>query len=74
MDYSEGLSDVAVEGETVEEGEDDTPSLSMTTTSTVYSLLESAHPVFGKVKKLCNSPLESHREVPQNIRMLSVEF
>ena len=32
-------------------------------TSTVYSLIETAHPVFGKVKRLWNSPMESHREV-----------
>ena len=31
--------------------------------SSVYSLIESAHPVFGRVKRLWNSPLESHREV-----------
>ena len=32
-------------------------------TSTVYSLIETAHPVFGRVKRLWNSPMESHREV-----------
>lgn len=32
-------------------------------TSTVYSLIETSHPVFGKVKRLWNSPMESHREV-----------
>ena len=32
-------------------------------TSTVYSLIETSHPIFGKVKRLWNSPMESHREV-----------
>ena len=55
---SEVLSDVAVEG--VTESEEDTASQS---TSTAYSLIETAHPVFGRVKRLWNSPMESHREV-----------
>ena len=37
--------------------------LSSLGTSTVYSLIETSHPVFGKVKRLWNSPMESHREV-----------
>lgn len=59
--YSSELSDVAVEGETG--SEEDAPSLSMTTASTAYSLIETAHPMFGKVKRFWNSPMESHREV-----------
>ena len=31
--------------------------------SSAYSLIETSHPVFGKVKRLWNSPDESHREV-----------
>lgn len=31
--------------------------------SSVYSLIETSNPVFGRVKRLWNSPLESHREV-----------
>lgn len=31
--------------------------------SSAYSLIETSHPVFGRVKRLWNSPLESHREV-----------
>lgn len=61
---SEVLSDVAVEGETGSEEEvEDTPSLSMTTASTAYSLIETAHPIFNRVKKFWNSNMESHREV-----------
>lgn len=45
--------------------EEDLPSVSMATTCTAYSLIETAHPVFGRVKGLWNSPTESHREVCQ---------
>ena len=38
-------------------------------TSTVYTLIETSHPVFGKVKRLWNSPMESHREV-RNVSMV----
>lgn len=31
--------------------------------SSAYTLIETAHPVFGAVKKLWNSPTESHRVV-----------
>ncbi len=31
--------------------------------SSAYSLIETSHSVFGKVKRLWNSPDESHREV-----------
>ena len=62
---SELVSNVAVEGEEEDstEGEEDAPSVSMTTTSTAYSLIETSHPVFWRVKKLWNSNVESHREV-----------
>ena len=40
-------------------------------TSTVYSLIETSHPVFGKVKRLWNSPMESHREVRERERMIN---
>lgn len=68
MFSSELLSNVAVEGEGEEESSDDddqedAPSVSMATTCTAYSLIETAHPVFGMVKGLWNSPTESHREV-----------
>jgi len=59
---------VAVEGEKVREEDndgEDASSVAMTTTSSAYSLIDTAHPVFGKVKKLWNSPLESHREASQ---------
>ena len=47
-----------------EEKEDEgSRTLTSTATSTAYSLIETAHPVFGRVKRLWNSPLESHREV-----------
>ena len=49
----------AADGDDV--GEDSVCSQS--TTSTCYSFIETAHPVFHKVKKLWMSPLESHREV-----------
>lgn len=56
---SELLSNVAVES-----GEDeDIPSISVSTASTAYSLIETSHVVFNKVKKLWNSNQESHREV-----------
>ncbi len=60
------MSNVAVEGE--EEGSDDNaendaPSVSMTTTSTAYTLIETSHSVFGRVKRLWNSPTQDHREV-----------
>ena len=38
-------------------------SVTSAATGTVYSLMETAHPVFRKLKRLWNSPLESHREV-----------
>ena len=56
---SELLSNVAVESG----GEEDTPSISASTASTAYSLIETSHVVFNKVKKLWNSNQESHREV-----------
>lgn len=31
--------------------------------SSAYTLIETAHPVFGAVRKLWNSPTESHRVV-----------
>ena len=33
--------------------------------SSAYTLIETAHPVFGAVRKLWNSPTESHRVVGQ---------
>ena len=45
------------------EEEEGSRTLTSTATSTAYSLIETAHPVFGRVKRLWNSPLESHREV-----------
>lgn len=38
-------------------------SVTSAATGTVYSLMETAHPAFRKLKRLWNSPLESHREV-----------
>ena len=48
-----------------ENGEDS--SCSQSTTSTCYSYIETAHPVFHKVKKFWMSQLESHREVSINM-------
>ena len=39
--------------------------------SSVYSLIETSNPVFGRVKRLWNSPLESHREVSYFLKMAS---
>lgn len=39
--------------------------------SSVYSLIETSNPVFGRVKRLWNSPLESHREVNYFLKMVS---
>ena len=47
--------------------EEERSSYSQSTTSTCYSFIESAHPVFHKVKKFWMSPLESHREVSKQI-------
>lgn len=48
-----------------EDGEDvgSLTAATSVTSGTVYSLIETAHPVFGKVKRLWNSSVESHREV-----------
>jgi hypothetical protein len=54
---------VAVEGEKDGSETEEAPSVSMTTTSTAYSLIEASHPVFWPVKKLWNSNVEDHREV-----------
>lgn len=43
--------------------DEDRSSCSQSTTSTCYSFIETAHPIFHKVKKFWMSPLESHREV-----------
>ena len=40
--------------------------------SSVYSLIETSNPVFGQVKRLWNSPVESHREVNDNHHVLIV--
>ena len=50
-----------------EEEEEGRRTLTSTATSTAYSLIETAHPVFGRVKRLWNSPLESHREVDREM-------
>ncbi len=64
-----------MEGETADDGGcDDAPSVSMTTTSSAYSLIDAAHPVFGKVKKLWNSPLESHREVHSHMSVFTASM
>ena len=47
--------------------DEDRSSCSQSTTSTCYSFIETAHPVFHKVKKFWMSPLESHREVSISI-------
>lgn len=61
--YSELVSNVAVGGEEgSSEDPDDAPSVSMSTTSTAYTLIETSHSVFGRVKRLWNSPTEEHRE------------
>lgn len=54
------MSNIAVEGE---EDSSEAEDISMTTTSTAYSLIETSHPVFRPVKKLWNSNVDSHREV-----------
>ena len=54
---------IGLEEEEEEEEEQGRRTLTSTATSTAYSLIETAHPVFGRVKRLWNSPLESHREV-----------
>ena len=46
-----------LEEEELEEGEESLAS------SSAYSLIETSNPVFGRVKRLWNSPLETHREV-----------
>ncbi len=55
---------MAVEGE---EGSSEdmggAPSVSITTASSAYNLIETSHSVFGRVKRLWNSPTEEHREV-----------
>ena len=43
--------------------DEDKSSYSQSTTSTCYSFIETAHPVFHKIKKFWMSPLESQREV-----------
>lgn len=68
--FSELLSNVAVEGEEDSTEAEDTPSISMTTTSTAYSLIETAHPVFWPVKKLWNSHVDTHREVGVDMLIL----
>ena len=55
------------EKEEKEEKEEGSRTLTSTATSTVYSLIETAHPVFGRVKRLWNSPLENHREVGREL-------
>ena len=59
--YRDG--DVELIGLEEQEEEEGSRTLTSTATSTAYSLIETAHPVFGRVKRLWNSPLESHREV-----------
>ena len=67
---SELLSTEAVEGEEgSSEDVDDAPSVSMTTASSAYSLIETSHSVFGRVKRLWNSPTEEHREVGLGCRL-----
>ncbi len=81
---SDIISNTAVEGEgketEVEEEEDeseelgDIASLSITSASTAYTLIETAHPVFGKIKRLWNSPTESHREMCAVLAAVSEVF
>lgn len=52
----------AADGDSDEDWEDKS-SCSQFTVSTCYSFIETAPPIFHKVKKLWLSPLESHREV-----------
>ena len=47
--------------------DDDEDRYNQSTTSTCYSFIETAHPVFHKVKKFWMSPLESHREVSYSL-------
>ena len=49
------------DGETIRSERRD--SASTAGTASAYSLIDSALPVFGNVRRLWNSPLESHREV-----------
>ena len=48
------------EDKSIEEGSQTATSCA---NSSVFSLIETSNPVFGRVRKLWNSPLESHREV-----------
>ena len=51
-------------GETsIDDREDGSQTATSAHTSSVYSYIEAAHPLFGKVKTLWNSSLESHREI-----------
>lgn len=43
-------------------GDEETREESLASSS-AYSLIETSNPIFGRVKRLWNSPLETHREV-----------
>ena len=43
--------------------DDETQSRTSFGNSSAHSLIETSHSVFGRVKRLWNSPEESHREV-----------
>ena len=57
------------EAAAADDNDEDRSSYSQSTTSTCYSFIETAHPVFHKVKKFWMSPLESHREVSSHIQI-----
>lgn len=56
------MHEAAVSDDEEDKNEEDS-LCSRSTTSTCYSFIETAHPVFHQVKKFWMSPLESHREV-----------
>ena len=55
--HNDDTTNKLLEEEELEEGEESLAS------SSAYSLIETSNPVFGRVKRLWNSPLETHREV-----------
>ena len=55
-----------VDDGSIDDREDGSQTATTAHTSSAYSSIEAAHPLFGKVKTLWNSSLESHREVRSN--------
>ena len=42
-------------------------------TSSAYSLIETSHPLFGKIRRLWNSADESHREVCLSAHCMNID-